>query len=151
MWLLVAALSAVKLLFLYSYRSTDFEVHRNWLAITHSLPVSRWYKEDTSEWTLDYPPFFAYFELCLSQIAQFFDPEMLKVQNLNYASPPTVLFQRLSVIAADLALAFGCRTCFDAVAALKGHRVVAGAKEQMVLLICANAGLLMVDHVHFQV
>lgn len=66
-----------------------------------------------SQWTLDYPPLFAWFEYCLSQIAVFFDPEMVKVENLNFASPATVHFQRATVMFADLMLAYGVREQVD--------------------------------------
>ena len=54
--------------------------------------------------TLDYPPFFAWFEYLLSLVAPVFDSRMLELSNVDYASQATVLFQRLSVIVADIAL-----------------------------------------------
>lgn len=137
--IIFVATTAVKLLLIPTYYSTDFDVHRNWLAITHSLPMCEWYTNVESEWTLDYPPFFAAFEWALSQIAQLVDPEMVVVRTDPYYSVRALLFQRLSVILSDVVFFAALRT-------------YTSAREgtSTLFLAFANPGLLMVDHVHFQ-
>ena len=122
--------------------------------VSFFFPLVR-YTESTSPWTLDYPPLFAWWEYALSHLAVLFDPRMLEVSNLDYDSTQTILFQRLSVILGDLMLAFGARTCYHGVSKLRGLPKISdssggGLYGQMLLLMLANAGLIIVDHIHFQ-
>ncbi|KAH8668319.1 glycosyltransferase family 57 protein [Xylariales sp. PMI_506] len=139
------AATALKILLFPAYKSTDFEVHRNWLAITHSLPLEEWYYEKRSEWTLDYPPFFAYFEWVLSHVARLVDPAMLRVYNLGYDSWQTVYFQRFTVIATELILIFALQMFIDS-----NHGVSKRAAQAAAISIFLSPGLLIIDHIHFQ-
>jgi alpha-1,3-glucosyltransferase len=148
-----ALVSAIKLLFVPCYYSTDFEVHRNWLAVTGTLPMRRWYVDATSEWTLDYPPLFAHFERALALVARLVDPDMLRVQKHPYVSFACVVFQRCTVIAADSVLAVGTWWC--AASGIpsgnkKSSAKVSRAVPLATFLVLFSPGLLMVDHVHFQ-
>lgn len=143
---------AVKFLLIPCYFSTDFDVHRNWLSITNKLPISQWYTDSTSEWTLDYPPFFAWFEYGLSRIAEYFDSAMLNVQSEPYRSESAVRFQRVTVIFSDIWYLLACIRMAKFIQKSSSFPVgrsgaVFGVTS--VLLIC-NVGLLLVDNIHFQ-
>ncbi|GBG60228.1 hypothetical protein CBR_g3471 [Chara braunii] len=140
--------TCLKLLLVPSYHSTDFEVHRNWLAVTHSLPINQWYVDETSPWTLDYPPFFAWFERLLSVPASHVEPKMVHLkEGLNHASDRAVLFQRATVMAADIIL-FASVYYF-----LRGGQQWSWTAQRDRLLgfaILLSPGLMIVDHIHFQ-
>ncbi|GIY39630.1 probable dolichyl pyrophosphate Glc1Man9GlcNAc2 alpha-1,3-glucosyltransferase [Caerostris darwini] len=151
------AVTCLKLLFVPLYKSTDFEVHRNWMALTYQRPLSKWYFEETSQWTLDYPPFFAWFEYFLSIFAKYFDPKMLRVSNLNYQSLQTVFFMRLSVILSDIVYCYGINRIYNLIKEKKGKfssKVVndpwISPEVIFAMLMLWNPGLLLVDHIHFQ-
>ncbi|MBN3276825.1 ALG8 glucosyltransferase, partial [Polyodon spathula] len=103
--------------------STDFEIHRNWLAITHSFPVSQWYYE-------------------------YFDKEMLVIQHLNHASAATVLFQRLSVIFTDIVFIYAVRECCRCFNGRKESKELLEKPAFIlaVLLLC-NSTLLIIDRI----
>ena len=130
----------VKILLFWGYHSTDFEVHRNWMAITHNLPLKDWYYEHTSQWTLDYPPFFAYFEYILSQGAYLIEPEMLVISENEYKSEKAIGYMRFTVLLSELILVY-------ALYLYKNSTISA--------LILLNPGLIYVDcnshiDIHFQ-
>ena len=151
MYFAIALLTlCVKMSLIVSYRSTDFEVHRNWLALTHSLPLKEWYFENTSIWTLDYPPFFAYFEWILSQIAWYIGlRDIFVISEFPQVSDGIVLFQRFSVIVSDFVLIWATIRFLEF---KRDERLVftQGTKSIVYGLVVLNAGLLLVDHIHFQ-
>lgn len=140
----VALSTAVKVLLWPAYHSTDMEVHRNWLAITYSLPLRKWYEDATSIWTLDYPPFFAYLSWLLAQPAALVDARIVDLRGgLEYAAWSCKAYMRLSVLVTELVLA----------AALAAHRRCeepGSASTILLVSVLTHPALLIVDHIHFQ-
>ena len=142
------------------YRSTDFDVHRNWLAIARHLPLSRWYYDDVdgqTVHTLDYPPSFAYFEYALSNnpivnallSRGVLDERCLELlpDNDNEPSEACVKYQRMTVLLSDVVLHVAAWFASHAVNPNPSNTRRAFVAA---ILIVTNPGLLLLDHVHFQ-
>ncbi|CDO91767.1 unnamed protein product [Kluyveromyces dobzhanskii CBS 2104] len=147
LWNFWICATALKVLLFPGYYSTDFDVHRNWLAITNKLPMGKWYLEATSQWTLDYPPFFAYFEWFLSQfvpkaVAEDGCLDIVEVGNFGF---PTIIFQRTTVILSEVVLYVALQVFINTsdISEKSANFVMASS-------IVLSPGLLIVDHIHFQ-
>jgi alpha-1,3-glucosyltransferase len=138
----------LKMLLMVGYHSTDFDVHRNWLAITNKLPLSEWYIENTSQWTLDYPPFFAYFEWLMSQVIPRIvrDDGCLDIVEKGIYGMPTIYFQRFTVIVSEVVLFLSLQWYIDTSGTRSGAKRAYVAASSLVL----SPGLLLIDHIHFQ-
>ena len=160
--LLFVACSACKVLLIPSYRSTDFDVHRNWLAITRHLPLKEWYYNDvdgSTVHTLDYPPSFAAWEYVLAHnplTSALLKTEWLDERCLallpdtdNDPTVACVVFHRSTVILSDLVLWWGAWVACQG-AAGNQHPLSVGAVPVSFFLIVFNPGLLWLDHIHFQ-
>ena len=136
-WRIWLAAACVKVLLFPSYYSSDYDVHRNWLAVTHSRDASRWYADEPrqNQWTLDYPPLFAMFEAGLAKIASKVDAKIVQESERDYASLACIRFQRATVVLTELQFRCAAR------AATTGD-----AKR----VLARGSGALLVDHVHFQ-
>ncbi|XP_074565418.1 dolichyl pyrophosphate Glc1Man9GlcNAc2 alpha-1,3-glucosyltransferase [Curcuma longa] len=146
MW---AVAACVKVLLIPSYRSTDFEVHRHWLALTSSVPLRRWYSDTSAPCcTLDYPPLFAYFQRLLALPATSLGLHPSGLLHLSPSPPssaplPVLLYLRLSVIVTDLVFLL-------AAARLARRRLPIARRSIVLVLLLWSPALLIVDHIHFQ-
>lgn len=120
--------------------STDMDVHLHWKALVRQVPISDWYTDESSRWTLDYPPLFAYFEYAIS----FFAPADMLVRNLLATDAKHVFFLRLSVISTDFLLIYATWRLirsFDKSAEFS-------LRASALVLFCP--ALILIDNVHFQ-
>lgn len=148
LWNIWVASTLLKVLLFPTYHSTDFDVHRNWLSITALLPLREWYTEHTSQWTLDYPPFFAYFEWVLSRFvpARVAADGCVELVAVGQYGMATVVFQRTTVIASEVVLFVALQWFIDTSTTGREKRRNFVISASLVL----SPGLFIIDHIHFQ-
>ncbi|KAH9418775.1 Glucosyltransferase-like protein [Dermatophagoides pteronyssinus] len=87
----------------------DYEAQRHWMEITVNIPVKDWYtnstENDLNYWGLDYPPLTAYHSWLMGKIANYFNPEWVKLnESRGFESYEHKIFMRSTVFISDLVI-----------------------------------------------
>lgn len=78
------------------------------MAITHNKPIQLWYFDETSQWTLDYPPLFALFEWLLAFVANLLNlQDALQLSESSIRTESIIIYQKLTVILSDSLYYYG--------------------------------------------
>lgn len=143
------------------------------MAITYNLPIHDWYYDDTSLWTLDYPPLFAALEFLLSIVAHLLNlDEILELSPNHIRTESCIIYQKLTVIISDLVYYYAIYKLCISLRFYLSNNERASKKDRkdpscssqnlsealcnpnltsaIALLLLCQPGLLMVDHIHFQ-
>ncbi|XP_023944825.2 dolichyl pyrophosphate Man9GlcNAc2 alpha-1,3-glucosyltransferase [Bicyclus anynana] len=136
----------------------DFEAQRHWQEVTLHTPARDWYRNTTHNdlqyWGLDYPPLSAYHSLLLGLLADWLEPESVRLfASRGYESDSHKSFMRWSVLLSDVYFYFTAALCL----CIDLERVVPAAERSVFKrtdlatgLCLLYPGLVLVDHGHFQ-
>ena len=113
--------------------------------------MKEWYFDSRFVHTLDYPPFFAYFEWLVSQALAKIDSDIVAIDNEIFGLK-TVIVHRVSVIASDLLLVYACyRFMRKTKLTQSDSRLTHSEKLKIWFFInYFSIGMFMIDNIHFQ-
>ncbi|KJH48368.1 deoxyribonuclease V [Dictyocaulus viviparus] len=124
------------------------------MAVVHNLKPSEWYYDSTSVWTVDYPPFFAYFEKFLATIALLFGlDDILVLKKAPLFNKRVLYFQRISVIATDAFYIISCIIFCFCNSSRWNHlprKLEMKARIAAFIVLSCNVDLILIDNIHFQ-
>lgn len=137
----------------------DYEAQRHWQEITVHTQTSKWYwnttHNDLEYWGLDYPPLTAYHSFLIGLVADWIDPESIRLfASRGYETEQHKMFMRWTVFLSDLYFyitAVLC-ICIDAERVLNKQNNLNVFKRTDIstILFLLYPGLILIDHGHFQ-
>lgn len=143
----------------------DYEAQRHWQEITVHTPAETWYhnttQNDLQYWGLDYPPLTAYHSYIMGLVADWLDPESVRLfASRGYENEDHKTFMRWTVFISDVYFYVSAVFCICAAADRVDYQTHKGTAKKSknvfkrvdiaTTLFLLYPGIILIDHGHFQ-